>query len=69
MNNEDFVTYRQAVKLKELGFDWETYAHYHFNKIDGLPDKYPDVTFDNYNCSSLEMYSAPTLSQAQKWLR
>lgn len=48
---EDFVTYDQAVKLKELGFNCEC------NHMVSSPYNSNRVCF------------APTLSQAQKWLR
>ena len=32
MNTEDYCTYKQSVLLKELGFDWETYAFYSENR-------------------------------------
>lgn len=53
--NEDIVTYEQAVKLKELGFNWETHAWY--NTHAELWTKCPQA------------YPAPTLAQASKWLR
>lgn len=28
MTQEDYVSYEQAVKLKELGFDWKCNAYY-----------------------------------------
>ena len=36
MNNEDFVTYEQAAKLKELGFDWECTHFYDCFDLDIL---------------------------------
>ena len=66
MKNEDFVTYDQAVKLKELGFDWECNHYYHLYDelatLSTLP-KYENFNKFDKNCS------APTLSQVQKWLR
>lgn len=65
---EDFVTHEQAVKLKELGFDWDCVFIYYF-------------TYHNHNKSIFQRYEtvrdyemekywyAPTLAQAQKWLR
>ena len=62
--NEDFVTYEQAVKLKELGFDWDTIAFYLetvlITKI---------INWHTTNATDLPIFSAPTLAQAQKWLR
>lgn len=62
--NEDFVTYEQAVQLKELGFDWKCFGYYLYN--DGVsfgetPKEYNYIVGNNH-------ISAPTLAQAQKWL-
>lgn len=70
MNTEDFVTYEQAVKLKELGFDWEVNHCYYDDELNEICDG----STSNYdNCNSTDyierVCSAPTLSQAQKWLR
>lgn len=65
---EDYITYDQAVKLKELGFDWETTHFYDLEEtqegcIKGrVPQDFNAMTF-------ISLVSAPTLSQAQKWLR
>ena len=64
-NTENFVTCEQAVKLKELGFDWECNFWYHPKEGDNL---YPSGMYNNHNTSKIGI-SAPTLSQAQKWLR
>lgn len=60
---EDFVTYEQAVKLKELGFDLEcNYWYYNVTK---------QIIF-THGCEWFyfeDMTKAPTLAQAQKWLR
>ena len=68
---EDFVTYEQAVKLKKLGFEWEVKHFYVLNnanepKLCRLPDTLGGQdNHNNYHGS----FSAPTLAQAQKWLR
>lgn len=65
--NEDFVTYEQAQKLKKLGFDWECNHYY------GIDYKIHEETssyLSNYcHRNDRELTAAPTLSQAQKWLR
>lgn len=87
---EDFVTYEQAVKLKELGFDWKVRACYRRKLILDFDNPhythYTEPKFihndtmgkrwtTNYNdnrCgggTGKYYYSAPTLAQAQKWLR
>lgn len=65
MKNEDFVTYEQAVKLKELGFDWECNFWYEPKEGDNL---YPSGMYNNHNTSKIGI-SGPTLAQTQKWLR
>ena len=68
MINEDFVTYDQAVKLKELGFDWECNHYYDSSEL--LHEECQSfVTNYGHTNSDLCLISAPTLSQAQKWLR
>lgn len=65
MSKEDFVTFGQAFRLKELGFDWECNHWYHYLE----PDKIIECqTYCNHN-SFERPYSAPTLYQTQKWLR
>ena len=62
MKTEDFVTYEQAVALKKLGFDWRL-NQYYTDKGSLIYDAFAD----NFNVGSGSA-SAPTLSQAQKWL-
>ena len=65
MNTEDFCTYEQALVLKELGFDLKT--EYYYSKLTGI--NFSNVP-DNFNNTSVNgVCSAPTLAQAQKWLR
>lgn len=68
---EDFVTYEQARKLAELGFDYETFIYYQVSNgelIDnGLRKDFNWKTRNNpKRCTSI---SCPTLSQATKWIR
>lgn len=69
---EHYVTYDQAVKLKELGFDWECDHSYLHKAIDksGNPYLY-HVEMRNWNNfnSEVECFSAPRLDQAQAWMR
>lgn len=79
MKDEDFVTYEQAVKLKELGFNGYCNHYYHVNTKEFLPiqwldcdgDVSADDLYDNNppNVVITEKIMAPTLSQATKWLR
>lgn len=71
MKHEDFVSYEQAKALKESGFDWGTRAVYRFGYdgsnetgfVYGIGFMVMDYNNSDYG------YSAPTLAQAQKWLR
>lgn len=70
MTHEDYVTFNQAKALKDLGFDWEVDFYY---ATEDAPDGHAWLTpfangGKNANLKS-HLYSAPTLSQAQKWLR
>lgn len=62
---DDFVTYEQAVKLKELGFDWKCKNYYSYE------DKaLKEIACINHNREKfLGICSAPKLAQAAKWLR
>lgn len=81
---EDYCTYEQAVKLKELGFDWKTTHYYDENGI--LTASFEEISADggyeyivsidnlvgNFNLQNGqddEWCSAPTMAQAAKWLR
>lgn len=81
MYKEDFVTYEQAICLKELGFDWKCGYYYdnNGNLISSFESFEDEVFFEevciinieslmgNFNIQD-DSYSAPTLSQVQKWL-
>lgn len=75
MNTEDFVTYEQALALKKLGFREDSFYHYDLIDKQLKPNKcYSDGIcllgdfLGNHEYSANEV-SAPTLAQAQKWLR
>ena len=63
------VTYEQAKKLKELGFDWETDCIYRQWK----DDKPFDVNKRFIKCDEKSIYikdiAAPTVALALKWFR
>ena len=65
MKNEDIVTYDQAVKLKELGFDWD--CNYFYHLYDELATLSTLPKYENFNKFD-KNWSAPTLAQVQKWL-
>lgn len=65
--NEDFAPFELAKKLKEKGFPQRTFGSY-----DMIGSTYfSDGTFykDGCICHKDEAYTAPTISQALKWLR
>lgn len=71
MINEDYVSFEIAQTLKEAGFDWPTHGYYH--KGNCAEDEvwyYTMNPADDHNHSNNpRVWSAPTLAQAQKWLR
>ena len=78
MNIEDFVTYEQALALKKLGFKEECLFHYcknvkiYANSTIHNGDEIEISADDFYNVYNLYLdgvSDAPTLAQAQKWLR
>lgn len=72
---EDFVTYEQAKKLKELGFDLKCYYRFNVDRqlVPNVMYRNAGVDSDdvamNVNFRCIGDISAPTLAQAQKWLR
>lgn len=77
MDKEDFVTYEQALALKKLGFREETFKYY-FGNDQLQPSDNPSIfgvhieAFCDFNAEEGHVkggISAPTLAQAQKWLR
>lgn len=65
---EDFVTFEQAIKLKELGFKCP--CNHYYSLDGGLLHEETENSQTNYiHCNSKYLISAPTLGQAQKWLR
>ena len=73
---EDFVTYEQAVALKKLGFKEECFYFYNiFKEFAPNPVVEEFETVNDALCSvnsesEIEIVcDAPTLAQAQKWLR
>ena len=76
---EEFVTFEQAKKLKDLGFNYKTIWFYTYDGNVSCEHLCPDIEgvrlihADYNNQQVAEMYnvecSAPTLAQAQKWFR
>ena len=78
MNNEDFVSYDLAMRLKQAGFD-RSCSHYYTKE--NTTDDYVWITTsaftsEDWNSGKNDepdflkpLCSAPTLAQAQKWLR
>ncbi len=75
----EYVTYDQAIKLKELGFNDEIYFYYSCDNKDKVyyvidPDDHKLTAFnhnqfDHNNLSHFYTTSAPTYTQAFKWFR
>ena len=72
--NEDFVTYKLAVKLKEKGFREECLYHYtcfgdllpNQNYCNGCVSTEECFYSHNWNCDFID---TPTILQVLKWLR
>ena len=73
MNEEDYVTYKQAVKLDKLGFDWDCFLYYVSVPFKiGCEPPFHVEEIVNYSIVSIyknNTIPCPTLSQATKWLR
>lgn len=75
MNNEDYASYELAKKLKECGFAEPCDSYYiKDNAPDGTALIVPTTDREDFNADSdcpfcKPLCSAPTLAQAQKWLR
>lgn len=69
MNTEDFVSYEQAVTLKECGLDWLCIAKWAIEPF-GMPALMGSTAFvfKNSECKGRDA-CAPTIAQAAKWLR
>ena len=72
---EDYVTFEQAQRLKKLGFDWKCNHYYqdndqslHINFYENF-NKHSKLNTEDEKLIKVTLYSAPTMSQAQKWLR
>lgn len=69
MKNEDYVSFEQAIKLREMGFSDETRCGY-YKMPKGSPQMTKwDICLEASLDYNLEFYKAPTLAQVQKWLR
>ena len=64
MKELPLITFEQAKKLKELGFDWDT--KFYFDFIGHECSSHSNI---NYNKSVESIYSRPTTALALKWLR
>ena len=70
---EEYVSYSQAVKLKELGFDWECLYFYPITSCLGIKRNCSHANFNSFemsfNCDKYgEIFSAPRLDQAVAWI-
>lgn len=67
---EDFATYEQAIKLKELGFNEPCNHLYNINGLEeNIEAAHNYTTYIHWNsCNTSLFVAAPTLYQVQKWL-
>ena len=61
---EEYVSYECAVKLKELGFDWDVNGYYY----DAFSESVAFISTP-VNMKALGITSAPRLDQAAAWMR
>lgn len=70
---EDFVTYEQAIQLKELGFNYR--CNHIIDRTGYVYEESEapvgETNYHDFNTEEIytDCVSCPTLSQAQKWLR
>lgn len=71
MTNEDYVTYETAQALKKAGFDWKCTMAYFDRPWNHEHRLVSAINACNQQCAYVgtDVYPAPTLAQAQKWLR
>lgn len=69
MNNfkKEFVSYEEALELKQLGFDEPCFGYYFHNNINVVEFNPNGIPFKHNNSNS--RISAPTYSQAFRWFR
>ena len=65
---KDFVTYEQALALKELGFDEPCWAWWHIEDCD-TRFCYSEQRSPIINSRETEIVGLPTFSQAFRWFR
>lgn len=65
--HEEYVTSEQAKQLFELGFDWQCRGSYH--ALSNLRIAAYPVNYNQRDIDQRIICSAPTLAQAQRWLR
>ena len=68
--NKEFVPYKEALALKELGFDEECFAVYNGNNI-VYSDHHNEVSLNPNDYSNIfgEIILAPLYQQAFRWFR
>ena len=66
---EEYVTYKQAVKLKELGFDWKVDRSYTYVIKESAREEWDEEECQWCTVYDCNFYPKPRLDQAQKWLR
>jgi hypothetical protein len=64
--NKEFIPYKQALELKELGFDENCMFPYHRNNTEYIDNAHVELV--NYNATE-ELVSAVLYQQAFRWFR
>ena len=67
--NKEFVPYKIALDLKELGFDEPTSFYWEDDKIKPLPmkDEVGGFNFNRHSTADTNWICAPTISQVLRW--
>lgn len=67
--NKEFVPYKIALELKELGFDEPTSFYWEDEKIKPLPmkDEVGSFNFNRHSTADNEWICAPTINQVLRW--
>lgn len=67
--NKEFVTYEQALALKELGFDDRTLTLWHIKREELISSPHKGICYGYSNSLDKPWIAAPLYQQAFRWFR
>ena len=67
--NKEFVSYKLALALKEIGFDETCFTYYKNDQLSDILELVKNSEMENVNNEVDDYISAPTFSQAFRWFR